>query len=341
VRPIRLEPNQVHRFYRGGSAIARFRGIVDDSEYAPEDWVGSTVAIFGESTAGLSVLPNGQLLRDAVTADPEAFLGPEHVACYGADPMLLVKLLDAGERLPVHFHPDRAFAREHLGLAHGKTEAWLIVETRGENPRVYLGFREEVDAETLADWVARQEREAMLEALNELAVSPGDSVCVPAGLPHSIGQGVFLVELQEPSDLSVLLEWGGFAVDGSRSGHLGLGFEVALKGVTGSALGAEQLTRLHSSHRDGQPFHSGPKPLLPSEADPYFRAQVLRPGPEISLEPAFSILVVLDGEGSLETEHGDTLELRRGQTVLVPYAASGARLTGEISAIRCLPPQPS
>jgi len=130
-------------------------------------------------------------------------------------------------------------------------------------------------------------------------------------------------------------------VDGSRSGHLGLGFEVALKGVTGSGLGAEQLARLHSSHGDGQPFHSGPKRLLPSEADRYFRAQALPPGPESSLEPACSILVVLDGEGSLETEHGNTLELRRGQTVLVPYAASAARLTGEISAIRCLPPQPS
>jgi hypothetical protein len=36
-------------------------------------------------------------------------------------------------------------------------------------------------------------------------------VLVPAGTPHAIGAGVLLVELQEPTDLSVLLEWAGFA----------------------------------------------------------------------------------------------------------------------------------
>ena len=55
------------------------------------------------------------MLKDVIAADPEAFLGPEHVASYGADPALLVKLLDAGERLPVHYHPGRAFAKQHLG----------------------------------------------------------------------------------------------------------------------------------------------------------------------------------------------------------------------------------
>jgi len=341
MRPIRLQPNQLHRFYRGGSAIARLRAAASNDEYAPEDWVGSTTTVFGKSRTGLSVLPDGQSLRDAIVADPEGFLGPEHVARYGTDPGLLVKLLDAGERLPVHFHPDRSFAQTHLGLSHGKTEAWLIVETRGDGRSVHLGFREDVDEETLAGWVARQEGEQMLNALNELAVSPGDSVFVPAGLPHSIGDGVFLVELQEPTDLSVLLEWAGFAVDGSLNGHLGLGFEVALKGITRRTLGSDELTRLHSSHGDWQALHDGTKRLLPSEADPYFRAQALRPDPDIFVEPAFSILVVLDGEGHLETGRGDTLELRRGQTVLVPYAAGEAMLTGDISAIRCLPPQPS
>jgi mannose-6-phosphate isomerase len=341
MKPIRLEPNQVHRFYRGGAAIARFRRLTGIGDFAPEDWVGSTTTIFGESTAGLSVLPDGQLLRDAIAADPEAFLGPEHVATYGADPALLVKLLDAGERLPVHFHPDRAFARQHLGLSYGKTEAWLIVETHGDNPCVYIGFRQEVEADALSGWVLRQERERMLGAMNRVAVSPGDSIFVPASVPHSIGRGVFLVELQEPSDLSVLLEWAAFAVDGARNGHLGLGFDVALGSIVRRALGEDELTRLHRSLANGRMFPDGVTRLLPPEADSYFRAQSLCPDPEVSLEPAFSILVVLENGGILETERGDTLELCRGQTVLVPYAAGGAILKGDISAIRCLPPQPS
>ena len=36
----------------------------------------------------------------------------------------LVKLLDAGQRLPVHAHPDGHFAQTHVAAAHGKAEAW-------------------------------------------------------------------------------------------------------------------------------------------------------------------------------------------------------------------------
>ncbi len=340
MKPIRLAPNQLRRLYRGGDEIARFRSTPSEDEYAPEDWVGSTTTIFGEDGMGLSSLPDGRLLRDAVADDPEGFLGAAHATRYGADPALLVKLLDAGERLPVHFHPDRAFALERLGLSYGKTEAWLIVEVRGECPSVHVGFREDVAAETLAGWVERQERERMLKALHQLRVAPGDSVFVPAGLPHTIGEGVFLVELQEPSDLSVLLEWAGFAVDGARTGHLGLGFGVALGGVTGTAVGTAELARLHRSSTDGVELRPGARRLLPPAADPYFRAEGLQPDPAVSLDPGFSILVVLEGHGSLETEHGGTLELRRGETALVPHGAGAAALTGEIHAVRCQPPLP-
>ena len=56
----------------------------------------------------------------------------------------------------------------------------------------------------------------MLDALNAVDVQPGDVLFVPAGTPHAIGEGVLLVELQEPSDLSILLEWRGFAAARTR-----------------------------------------------------------------------------------------------------------------------------
>jgi mannose-6-phosphate isomerase len=121
VRPVVLPPNGVPRFYLGGPAIAELRGTEAAGERVPEDWVGSTTTVFGEDELGLSRLPDGRFLRDAVAEDPVAFFGPEHAERRGADPALLVKLLDAGERLPVHVHPDGAFAREALRSPYGKT----------------------------------------------------------------------------------------------------------------------------------------------------------------------------------------------------------------------------
>jgi mannose-6-phosphate isomerase len=340
VRPFELGPNQLHRFYRGGEAIARFRGIALDDDRAPEDWVGSTTTIFGEDEKGLSALPDGRLLRDAVASDPEAFLGRDHVARYGADPMLLVKLLDAGERLPLHAHPDRGFARRHLDRPYGKTEAWLIVEARGPDASIHLGFATDVEIETLTGWVDEQNGEALRDVMNELPVEPGDCVFVPAGIPHSIGEGVFMVEVQEPSDLSVLLEWQGFAVDGARDGHLGLGFEVALESVVRAAVDAAELGRLKRRTDGAGEVRPGVRALLSPDGDAYFRGERLQPNPSAALEAAFSILVVLAGRATLETERGGALALTQGMTVLVPYGSGAAELTGHVDVIRCLPPVP-
>src|SRR4029453_7065552 len=194
----------------------------------PEEWVGAATAAFGSDGEGLTHLEAGRTLREAIHSDPEGFLGRRHAEAYGGDPALLVKLLHAGERLPVHCPPDRDFARHPLGCPWGKTEAWVILGSDAPDPVVHLGFREDMGSGRLAELVEAQRVEALLTALNAVPVAAGDTVLVPAGMPHAIGRGVLLVELQEPTDFSVLLEWEGFAIDGRADGHLGLGFDVAL-----------------------------------------------------------------------------------------------------------------
>src|SRR3954468_19702825 len=90
VRPIVLPPNGIPRFYLGGPAIAELRGTEPAGERVPEDWVGSTTAVFGQDELGLSRLPDGRFVRDAVAADPVAFFGPSHATRLGSDPGLLV-----------------------------------------------------------------------------------------------------------------------------------------------------------------------------------------------------------------------------------------------------------
>ena len=232
LRPFQLGDNRVPVYYAGGDNIDDFRGA-PGVRSGPEDWVGSTsalpAAILGSdfpADTGVSRLPHGESLRDAVSADPLGWLGPEHAAALGGDTALLVKLLDAGERLPVHCHPTRPFARRHLDSFFGKTEGWIIMRS-APGAGVWLGMRDTVERGDWRRWTSDQDVEAMLAAMNHFAVEPGDVVYVPAGLPHAIGPGVMLTELQEPTSFSVLAEHVAFGLDDDQA-TLGLGWDVAI-----------------------------------------------------------------------------------------------------------------
>jgi len=168
--PIVLEPNQPpDRFYHGGSRIASFRRLPHSRPRTPEDWLASTTALFGHTHTGLTTI-GGITLKERIDTDPLAWLGPDHVAAFGTDTRLLVKLLEAGQRLPVHVHPDHRFAAEHLGLPYGKAEAWYIVDP-GE---VFLGFKDDISTTQLELLVAQQRTEELLDLLHRREVSPGD-----------------------------------------------------------------------------------------------------------------------------------------------------------------------
>ncbi|MFB9907907.1 class I mannose-6-phosphate isomerase [Allokutzneria oryzae] len=334
---VTLAANQPDRFYRGGAAIADLRGAADAAVWGPEDWVASITTLFGQPRAGLSTLPDGRLLRDAVSADPTGWVGAEHATAFGDDTALLVKLLDAGQRLPVHVHPSNSFARSHLGCRHGKTEAWVIVGTSGPNPTVYAGFRDDVDEATVATWVSTQDSEAMLAALNPIPVKPGDTVFVPAGLPHAIGEGVFIVELQQPTDFSVLLEWTGFAEPGDPSAHLAIGWETALRCVDRDGWAGSRLDGLVMRTADQR---SPVVPLFTEQAAPFFQADRIHADSAVDLDPSFAVLVALEGNGTLRTEHGGTVAVRRGDTLVVPHSAGSSQVDGGLVLVRCRPPAP-
>jgi mannose-6-phosphate isomerase len=332
IAPMALAPNQIKRFYRGGARIEALRGA-SLSDGGPEDWVGSTTTVLDSNDLGLSRLPDGRLLRDAVQADPALFLGAEHVQRWGANPALLVKLLDAGERLAVHFHPGRAVARDVLGLGFGKTEAWVIVAA-DPGAVVHLGLKEELDPATLMRWVREQDAAAMLSALHELPARAGQVLFVPAGTFHAIGAGILMVELQEPTDLSVTLEPERFGIeDGTQ--HLGLGWERALAAVDRERASLDELVV-----SDGTQASAGPvTELLPFAAEPYFRGQrIVVAGDPVALEPSFAILIVLEGQLTVLDAREQGVELARGDAALVPFGAGETTLTGHGTVIRCLTP---
>jgi mannose-6-phosphate isomerase len=330
MEPIILGANQpTGRFYRGGPRIAAFRRVADDGVRGPEDWVASVTTVSGDAVAGRTRLPDGRPLVDAIGADPILWLGPEHVAAFGSDTKILVKLLDAGERLPVHAHPGVAFASAQLGAAHGKAEAWYLLSP-GE---VFIGLQRDVSLAELAQLVESQDVERMLALMHRVELQPGETVYVPPGLLHAIGEGILLVEVQEPEDLSILLEWRDFDIDGLIDGHLGLGFDIALGAVEVRGRSTAEIESLIGRG-------SGPGSVLPPDSQEFFRLDRVVAQEPTDLPAGFAVLVVVDGELELSTESGAKQRMPSGTTAVIPHATGRFQLDGNGVALLARPPLP-
>lgn len=344
--PLSMPPNVIDHYYLGGEHIAELRGIDLPSPRRPEEWLAATVHRADATGVGLSATGEGVLLRDLIAADPVGWLGTDaNGAGVGGDTGILVKLLDAGQRLPVHVHPTRAFARDHLHCGYGKTEAWYILHTEGDDPAVWVGFRRDVDPGELAARVDAQDSEWMLAHLNKIPVRPGDGVVVPAGTAHATGAGVFLVEVQEPTDFSILLEWSVTTSTRDES-HLGLGLPTALGALDHRALRADELAKL-VRHNDIDAVGDSPQRGLPEAADEFFRLDVLAPvaGGTTSVPAGFGVVVVTDGAGAMApkpvsataSQVPHVVNLRRGEVMAVPAGYGSWRLSGQVRAVLCRP----
>ena len=290
-----LPPNPLRHFYRGGAGDRRAaRHRPRRRPHRPRSGSARSTRSFGEAERGLSRL-RGRRRSSATRSPPtpRAASAPSTSPATAPTRRCWSSCSTPASACPVHFHPDRAFAREHLGCDHGKTEAWLIVEAE-PGAEVARRLRARTSTPTRSrGWVDdaghRRDARRAAPAARQRRATPSSS---PPARPHAIGAGILMVELQEPTDFSILLEWDGFGIDRRAGRHLGLGWDVAL-----AASSAPPGTRrpLRGPRRDGAVAE-----LLPAAAAPYFRAGARCTGRRpLELPAGFAILVVIDGRGTL------------------------------------------
>ncbi len=217
-RVLRLESNRVWRTYSGGKKIEQWQGKENASDNEmPEEWIASVVHARNPGrehieNEGLSkVVCDGspQILLDLIKENPIGFLGEKHYKKYGLTTAVLIKILDSLERLTVQVHPDKQFAMSAFNSEFGKTEAWYILggrEVEGEKPYVLLGFKPGTTREQWKSLFEEQDIQGMLDCLHKVPVQEGDTFLLEGGVPHAIGSGCFMVEIQEPTDYTIRVE---------------------------------------------------------------------------------------------------------------------------------------
>jgi len=235
---------------------------------------------------------------------------------------LLWKLLDSSVRLQIQAHPDRAFAKQHLKSNKGKTECWHILSTRGE-AHVYLGFQKPPTRSAWARMIREQDVDGMLACFEQIPVKPGETYVVPAGTPHAIGAGVFMLELQEPTDWVVRCETvnAGLVLP-PEACFMGLNLETCLNVFDFNRLPTkklrEQLQQRPATIVDGSSYRE--EELISPEFHEFFRLHRLRGTGKASWRAEeLMLLIVLNGKATLGSG-SDLRRVQRGETWLLPGA---------------------
>jgi len=254
---------------------------------------------------GMSVVASGsmagQTLREIMTENRDDVIGK--AVCPGPFP-LLIKIIDARETLSVQVHPDDEAAA--LGIGEAKSEAWYVLDAK-PGACVYRGFRPGV---TEKEMNAALKDGSVADLLVRQSVVPGDTIYIPGGTVHAIGEGCLLLEVQQNSNTTYrMFDWNRLGPDGKeRALHLDEARKV-IKWETDESHQPAEDGRCVTPYFSIEPVVLGKRPV--SLTDP------LR---------GYTILFVEEGPVRIDTPNGSTIAAT-GTTWLIPAALKGGKVS--------------
>lgn len=313
--PLLLTP-PIKDYLWGGTRLKTEYGYQSDKDIAAEAWVLSC------HKDGSSVVANGALagktLPEALEAFGDAAIGPK-AAAFPYFP-LLIKLIDARDRLSVQVHPDNEYALRVEG-EFGKTEMWYVVDCEPGAQLIY-GFNQTLTKEELR---RRIEDDTLPEVCNFVPVKKGDVFFIEAGTLHAIGAGILIAEVQQNSNTTYRVsDYGRLGADGKpRPLHVDKAVDVT---------DPVPPTIPYGDTGDITVTDGGSVRALAS-CD-LFTADLLNVDGTVPVgkTDSFVSLLCLDGEATL-TGEDETLTLKKGVSIFVP-AGMTVSVSGKAQLLR-------
>ncbi len=255
---------------------------------------------------GKCTVPDGRTLEEAAT---ERDLG-ENCKGFPFFPVL-VKFIDACDKLSVQVHPADEYALKHEG-GLGKTEMWYIVDTE-EGAGIYLGLKHALSKEEFERAIASK---TLTEHLQFIPVNKGEVYFIPAGTIHAICSGCLICEIQQNSNTTYrVYDYGRVDKNGNeRELHIEKAIDV-------TSLTPYISHDLNIKVRDGA--------LIGMHG--FFTAALIKiDGTHVFAKDSgsFRCFTCLDGSGKI----GD-IAIHKGESVFVPANHSGFEASGDFSAI--------
>jgi mannose-6-phosphate isomerase len=204
--PLTFQPRFKDRIW-GGRELARlYAKQIPAGKAIGESWEIS------DRPGDASVITNGPLtgkdLRWLMENHAAEVLGGARPAAEGRFP-LLCKILDARKKLSLQVHPPAGKAKELHG--EPKTEMWFIADA-APDASLYVGLKHGV---TRAEFEKKIADGSVADCFHRLSVRAGDSMFLPSGRVHAIGEGLVIFEIQQNSDTTYrVFDWNRVGLDG-------------------------------------------------------------------------------------------------------------------------------
>lgn len=352
-QPWQLVQNHIRGM--GGREIDIFRGVdpseAQDTRFGSEAWIGSVTRVAmppaDKPDYGCSetILPDGRrlYLYQAIAENPAEILGERHMETNGVGLGMLIKYLDAYRQYGLQCHPTRPWAKKMWDSDYGKEESWYVIGTRDDTAEpayIYIGFKEGVTREVFEQNYRTGDIRAMENLCHRVIVKPGDAFFIGGGCPHALGEGCFVIEVQEPADITLdalpITRWrpdvseevsklyderllGAYVYDGCSYEENLRRWRIPRKTIREGAWGSES-------------FIIGP------EQTSYFsftelvvngRTELLRTGyPQVA--------IVTGGSGKLIFDGGE-MPIHKADEVFIPYDVPGLCVEGDVTIVLCNP----
>lgn len=231
--PLKLKPVTKYIIW-GGNYLEKTFGYKTEDDNIAEAWLTTC------RPDGVNIIENGEA-QGTLLDEYIKNAGKENIYGDFEDFPLLIKFIDANDKLSVQVHPDDKYAKAN-GLDAGKTEMWYIVDAK-EGASLVYGLRDKVKptAKELLDY---NEKGLLAEKLNFVPVKKGDCFFIPAGLVHAIGEGIVIAEIQQNSNTTYrMYDYDRVGKDGKkRELHIEKAAEVIKTEFDGNFISGKKVS---------------------------------------------------------------------------------------------------
>ncbi|MFA5042929.1 MAG: type I phosphomannose isomerase catalytic subunit [Kiritimatiellia bacterium] len=298
--PLMFKPIYKNYIWGGDRIVRRYGRSLPPGIYA-ESWE------IADRAEGANVAINGSLAGKDIHELTQAY-GTELLGRPLERFPLLIKLIDAKERLSVQVHPDEAAAKAVGGEA--KAEMWYMLDA-DPGAEVFVGFQPGVNESSFRKALATGR---IGDLLKQVRVHQGDAIYIPGGCVHTIGAGGLILEVQQNSDTTYrVFDWNRVGADGKpRELHI----EQAIKVIQWQGVAATCQTA---------PPAPGAAPtkdnlIVERLRTPYFRFEELTvPGMLDCPLDTHSFHALFLEKGLVRIKSGSVLvDVTPGATVLMP-----------------------